>query len=268
MGKGQRSTREGISAIDNRGCVTAKQMLRALRAEADGSRVAVLQRFFRTQRGQYAEGDRFIGVTVPAIRRLTRRFSNAPLKEVDVLLHSPVHEVRLLALLLMVRSFRAGDDRQRRRIYDLYLARTSRINNWDLVDSSAPQIVGAWLADRSRAPLRRLARSDSLWERRIAIIATHHFIRQGDVAETFRIADVLIDDSHDLIHKAVGWMLREAGKKDAAAERRFLASRHLRMPRTMLRYAIERFPERERRAYLKGQPSGLGWRNRRVVPEP
>jgi 3-methyladenine DNA glycosylase AlkD len=242
--------RGGASAIDNRGCATAGQMLRALRTDADPSRVAVLQRFFRTQPGQYAEGDRFIGVTVPAIRGLTRRFSNAPLREIDALLHSPIHEARLLALLLMVRGFRAGDNRQQRRIYDLYLASTSRINNWDLVDSSAPQIVGAWLADRSRAPLRKLARSESLWERRIAIVATHHFIRQGDVTDTFTIADMLIDDPHDLIHKAVGWMLREAGKRRPHAERRFLASRYTRMPRTMLRYAIEKFPERDRLTYL------------------
>jgi 3-methyladenine DNA glycosylase AlkD len=254
MRDGKRGRRGAASAIDNHGCATAGQMVRALRAEADPSRVAVLQRFFRTQPGQYAEGDRFIGVTVPAIRGLTRRFSNAPLQEIDALLHSPIHEARLLALLLMVRGFRAGDERQRRRIYDLYLARTSRINNWDLVDSSAPQIVGAWLADRSRAPLRKLARSESLWERRMAIIATHYFVRHADVTDTFRIAEILIDDRHDLIHKAVGWMLREAGKRRPRAERRFLASRHLRMPRTMLRYAIEKFPERERRAYLTARP--------------
>jgi 3-methyladenine DNA glycosylase AlkD len=254
MPKGKRSARGGASAIDNHGCVTAGQMLRALRAEADPSRVAVLQRFFRTQPGQYAEGDRFIGVTVPAIRRLTRRFPNAPLQEIDALLHSPIHEARLLALLMMVRAFRAGDERQRRRIYELYLARTGRINNWDLVDASAPQIVGAWLANRSRAPLRKLARSESLWERRIAIVATHHFIRQGEVTDTFDISDILINDPHDLIHKAVGWMLREAGKRRPDAERRFLASRNARMPRTMLRYAIEKFPEPERRAYLTVRP--------------
>ena len=250
MRDGKRDARGAGSAIDNHGCVTAGQMILALRAEADSSRVAVLQRFFRTRPGEYAEGDQFIGVTVPAIRTLTRRFSNASLEEIDALLHSPIHEARLLALLLMVRAFRTGDDRQRRRIYELYLARTDRINNWDLVDSSAPQIVGAWLADRSRAPLRKLARSESLWERRIAIVATHHFIRQGEVTDMFNIADILIDDPHDLIHKAVGWMLREAGKRRPHAERRFLASRHLRMPRTMLRYAIEKFPEPERRAYL------------------
>ena len=226
-------------------------MLRALRAAADPSRVEILQRFFRTGPGEYAEGDVFIGVTVPAVRLLVKRFRDAPLEEVDALLQSPVHEARLLALLLMVQTFRSGDDGLRRRIYRLYLSRTRFINNWDLVDSSAPQILGAWLAERTRTPLTALARSPSLWKRRIAIVATQHFIRQGDLETTFDIADMLLGDSHDLIHKAVGWMLREAGKRDGAAERRFLASRHQRMPRTMLRYAIEKFPEAERRAYLK-----------------
>jgi 3-methyladenine DNA glycosylase AlkD len=233
--------------------ITAAQMLRALRAAADPSRVAILQRFFRTRPGEYAEGDIFIGVTVPAVRLLVKRFRDAPLEEVDALLQSPVHEARLLALLLMVHAFRSGDDRLRLRIYRLYLSRTRFINNWDLVDSSAPHIVGAWLSERSRAPLETLARSTSLWKRRIAIVATQHFIRQGDLETTFAIADILLGDGHDLIHKAVGWMLREAGKRDGAAERRFLASRHHRMPRTMLRYAIEKFPEPERGAYLKAR---------------
>ena len=228
-------------------------MLGSLRAEADPSRVAVLQRFFRTQPGEYGEGDRFIGVTVPSVRRLARTFRDVQLDEVDALLHSPVHEARLLALFLMVQAFRTGDQRRRREVYALYLSRTQFINNWDLVDSSAPQIVGAWLMDRSRAPLRRLARSQSLWERRIAMVATHYFIRQGDLESTFAVADMLLEDTHDLIHKAVGWMLREAGKRDGQAERRFLAPRHKRMPRTMLRYAIEKFPERERRTYLTGR---------------
>jgi 3-methyladenine DNA glycosylase AlkD len=230
--------------------ITAAQMLRALRRTADPSRVEVLQRFFRTGPGEYAEGDVFIGATVPAVRRLVRQFRNAPLGEVDRLLRSPVHEARLLALLLMVQAFRRGDDRLRLQVYRLYLSRTRFVNNWDLVDSSAPHIVGAWLADRSRKPLFALARSRSVWKRRIAILSTQHFIRQGDLGTTFAIADILLDDRHDLIHKAVGWMLREAGKRDGAAERRFLASRHRRMPRTMLRYAIERFPERERLTYL------------------
>ena len=228
-------------------------MYRALRGEADTSRVPGLQRFFRTGRGEYGEGDRFIGVEVPSIRMLCRRFRNAPLADIDKLLHSPIHESRLLALLLMVQAFRAGDDREKQRIYALYLSRTRFINSWDLVDSSAPHIVGAWLAQRSRAPLRRLARSNSLWERRISIVATQYLIRQHSFEDTFALADLLLDDQHDLIHKAVGWMLREAGDRDPVAIRRFLATRHMRMPRTMLRYAIEKFPEKERQTYLSAR---------------
>jgi 3-methyladenine DNA glycosylase AlkD len=148
-------------------------------------------------------------------------------------------------LLLLVDAFRRGDARERRRIYDFYLSHTEFINNWDLVDASAEHIVGAWLQTRGRAPLRRLARSKSVWERRIAIVGTYHFIKRGEFEETFRIADLLLHDEHDLIHKAVGWMLREVGKRDGAAERAFLKARHGSMPRTMLRYAIERFPEED-----------------------
>jgi 3-methyladenine DNA glycosylase AlkD len=226
-----------------------RSMMRALRANAEPGRVPVLQGFFRTGPGEYGEGDRFIGVRVPVLRTLCRELRDAELDHVDRLLQSPIHEARLLALLLLVQSFRREDDRGRRRIYELYLSRTAFINSWDLVDASAPQIVGGWLADRNRAPLRRLARSDSLWERRIAILATLHFIRRGELDDTFEIADLLLTDPHDLIHKAVGWMLREAGNRDRVAQRRFLASRHRRMPRTMLRYAIEKFPDNERRRY-------------------
>jgi 3-methyladenine DNA glycosylase AlkD len=230
---------------------TAARMIRALHAQADRTRVPALQRFFRTGPGEYGHGDRFIGVRVPAIRAFCRQFSGASLDEIDALLHSPIHEARLLAVLLLVQAFRAGSELERRRIYRLYLSRTRYINSWDLVDSSAPHIVGAWLATRRRAPLRRLARSRSLWERRIAILATRHFTRHGNLEDTFALADALLTDSHDLIHKAVGWMLREAGGRDPGELRRFLASRHGRMPRTMLRYAIEKFPEAERRRYLK-----------------
>jgi len=230
--------------------MTARQVRALLHARADAGRVPGLQRFFKTGAGQYADGDVFIGVTVPQLRALCRECTGLPLRESVALLRSPVHEERLLALLLLVAAFQRGSQAERRGIYQQYLANTDCINNWDLVDSSAHLIVGAWLQDRSRAPLRRLARSRSLWERRIAIIATFHDIRRGELDETFRIADLLIADTHDLIHKAVGWMLREAGNRDGAAERRFLADRYQRMPRTMLRYAIEKFPERERRAYL------------------
>jgi 3-methyladenine DNA glycosylase AlkD len=237
---------------------TAASIRRQLRAVADPSRVPILQRFFRTGKGAYAEGDRFIGVTVPQMRAICRECRGTPLSESGRLLQSPVHEDRLTALLLLVDAFTRGNEGEegetrQREIYDFYLANTHRVNNWDLVDSSAPQIVGAWLRDRSKAPLTRLARSAMLWERRIAIVATQDFIRQRRLDETFRIADLLIEDPHDLIHKATGWMLREAGKRDEAALRGYLDRRHTRMPRTMLRYAIERLSERERLAYLGRQ---------------
>jgi 3-methyladenine DNA glycosylase AlkD len=223
-----------------------------LRQRADGSRVAGLQRFFKTGPGEYAEGDVFIGVTVPNLRQVCRECRDAAIPDIVPLLGSAVHEERLLALLLLVEAFKRGAEEGKREIYRLYLANTKYINNWDLVDSSAPHIVGAWLFTRSRSPLRRLARSSSVWERRIAIIATQFFIRSGDFEETFRIADMLLADRHDLIHKAVGWMLREVGNRSPKAERAWLESRYPRMPRTMLRYAIEKFPEAERRRYLAG----------------
>jgi 3-methyladenine DNA glycosylase AlkD len=223
-----------------------------LRARADGARSEGLQRFFKTGPGQYGEGDIFIGVTVPDIRAVCRECRDASPDHVAALLASPVHEERLLALFLMVETFRRGDDRIQREVYRRYLASTRYINNWDLVDASAAQIVGAYLWDKPRGPLTRLARSNSLWERRIAIIATHHFIKRDDFGDTFRVADMLLADTHDLIHKAVGWMLREVGKRDGRPLRDFLRPRYSRMPRTMLRYAIERFPDEERRGYLAG----------------
>ena len=232
--------------------VTAQEIRRRLMTHADPSKVPILQGFFKTGPGEYGEGDVFAGIRVPAIRRVCRGCRGARLRVIDSLLRSRVHEERLLALLMLVDAFEGGDDAVRRRVYTFYLSRTAWINSWDLVDSSASPIVGAWLYERSRAPLRRLAVSTSLWERRIAIVATHYLIRRDDLDETFRIADVLLGDPHDLIHKAVGWMLREAGNRDGAAERRFLRTRYHRMPRTMLRYAIEKFPAPERRRYLEG----------------
>jgi len=230
--------------------LTASAIRRRLMVHADAASVPGLQRFFMTGPGQYGEGDRFVGVRVPAMRAVCRECRGAGLDAIRPLLRSRVHEERLLALFLLADAFTRADETGRRAIYVLYLSHTAFINNWDLVDSSAAQIVGGWLHDRSRAPLRRLARSASLWERRIAIIATFHFIRRGEFDETFRIADILLRDPHDLIHKAVGWMLREVGNRDGAAGRRFLDDRYRQMPRTMLRYAIERFPEKERQRYL------------------
>ena len=239
--------------------MTAAEIKRRLRTRADASRVPVLRSFFKTGPGQYGEGDEFIGVTVPALRETCRECRGATLAEIRVLLGSSIHEERLLALLLLVDAFTRGNSAERQTIYEFYLAHTARINNWDLVDSSAPAIVGGWLHDRSRAPLRVLAKSASLWQRRIAIVATVYFIRRGEFDDTLTIARLLLADRHDLIHKAVGWMLREVGKKDGAAERRFLDTHAADMPRTMLRYAIERFPPAERQAYLRiGRESGAG----------
>jgi 3-methyladenine DNA glycosylase AlkD len=233
--------------------ITAAEIRAKLAARASPADAAFAQRYFKTDPGQYGEGDIFIGVRAPAMRLVCRECRGASIDEIQELIGSRIHEERALALLLLVDAFERGGPVERERIFDFYLAHTAFINNWDLVDASAPQIVGGWLADRSRARLTRLARSKSLWERRIAIVATLHFIRRGEVEETFRIADLLLNDPEDLIHKAAGCMLREAGKRDRNAQRMFLKRRYRSMPRTMLRYAIERFPEAERRRYLDGR---------------
>ena len=211
-----------------------------------------LQRFFKTGEGEYGAGDRFRGIRVPVLRSLVRKHPDVTYDDVMDLLSSAYHEDRLLSTMMLVRLYEKGDTATRKKIYESYLANTSQINNWDIVDGSAPQIVGAYLTDRSRAPLRRLARSKSLWERRIAILATFRFIRQSDFKDSLAIAEILLKDPQDLIHKAVGWMLREIGSRDPRVEREFLLKHHQNMPRTMLRYAIEKFPEPERQRYLRG----------------
>jgi 3-methyladenine DNA glycosylase AlkD len=223
-----------------------------IRRLADPEKAKILQRFFKTGPGQYGEGDVFAGITVPVTRKLVGKYRDIPLGDTVELLHSPVHEERLLALLILVEKWRRGDDATRKRIYGLYLRNTRYINSWDLVDLSAEPIVGAHLDGVDHAPLYRLARSKNLWERRIAIVATFHDIKRGIPDHTLALADVLMGDRHDLIHKAVGWMLREVGKRCSADTlREFLQTRYRTMPRTTLRYAIERFPEGERKAYLR-----------------
>lgn len=225
-----------------------------LRQAADPTQAAQLGRFFKTGPGEYGEGDRFIGVRVPVLRALAREFEGISLSGAVELLQSAVHEERMLALLLLVRRYeRSRDEETKRCVYDLYLANTARINNWDLVDVTVARIVGAHLETRDRRKLDALARSADLWQRRMAIIATHRFIRRGEFADALRIADMLLGDREDLIHKAVGWMLREVGNRDRAAEEAFLRTRYKRMPRTMLRYAIEKFPAPLRRRYLAGR---------------
>lgn len=224
-----------------------------LRALASPETAANLQRFFKTGPGQYGAGDVFLGIKVPPLRALAKRFPDADLGTISQLLASPYHEERLFALLLLMQFYQAADEAGRQAAYDLYLGHTRHINNWDLVDVSAPRIVGRHLQDRPRKVLHKLARSSSLWERRIAILATAWFIRLDDYADTLRIAEILLQDEHDLMHKAVGWMLREVGKRDLVAEEDFLREHYRGMPRTMLRYAIERFPEPKRKNYLHGK---------------
>ena len=219
---------------------------------SDAADRAILQRFFKTGPGQYGEGDIFRGIRVPVLRRLSRTYQALPLDQAEALLHSPYHEDRLLSLLILVRRFAAADEPGREEIHRLYLKNMAYINNWDLVDSSAEHIIGAFLDSREKSLLYRLARSPGLWERRTAVLATFCFIKRNRYDDTFGIAEILLSDREDLIHKAVGWMLRETGKRDPAAEESFLKANYRRMPRTMLRYAIERFPEAQRQAYLKG----------------
>ena len=223
-----------------------------IQTAADPAQALILQRFFKTGPGDYGEGDLFLGIKVPILRSLVKKHCrDIRLADIKKLLCSPCHEKRLFALLLMVAKFNTEENRQK--LCELYLANTRYINSWDLVDQSAPYIVGAFLQERNRAPLYTLARSKNLWERRIAMVATFHYIRQGEAATALDIAGLLLHDTHDLIHKAVGWMLREIGKHcGRKTEENFLRQHYKTMPRTMLRYAIERFPEARRRAYLNG----------------
>jgi 3-methyladenine DNA glycosylase AlkD len=233
--------------------MSAAEIQERLAALGDARVAASSRRFFKTGPGEYGEGDLFRGIRVPALRALAKEYEGAGAAEAGRLLRSPFHEDRLLALLVLVRLYARGDEAAREKIYGLYLKSTRFINNWDLVDSSAEHIVGAHLRERGRGPLHLLAKSADLWERRIAVLATFHYVRRGEFAETLRVARALLSDREDLIHKAVGWMLREVGKRDPSAEEEFLKEHCRRMPRTMLRYAVERFPEERRRRYLKGE---------------
>ena len=232
--------------------LTAADLQKALRAAARPADREFLGRFFKTGPGEYAEGDRFLGVRVPETRRLAKVSDSVSADDVWSLVESPFHEERLLGLLIWVRRFAKEDEKGRRLIYRGYLARKAFVNNWDLVDSSAPQIVGGWLRHHpdERGKLAVLARSRELWDRRIAMLATFAFIRAGDLGPTLEIAGLLVDDSHDLIHKAVGWTLREAGQREAVVLRDFLARHAATMPRTALRYAIEKLPAAERRHWM------------------
>ncbi|MEK6699812.1 MAG: DNA alkylation repair protein [Nitrospirota bacterium] len=233
--------------------MTAPQIHNHLQKLANPDKARILRGFFKTGPGEYGEGDRFLGIVVPVIRKLARQHQDTPIGEVKKLLTSAIHEERLLALLMLVQRYEKGDDGSKKVIYDLYLESTEYINNWDLVDLSAGKIVGPYLRDRARRPLYRLAKSKNLWERRIAILSTFHYIKNHDFMDTLAVAGLLLEDEEDLIRKAVGWMLREVGKRDRGVAERFLRAHYQSMPRTMLRYAIERFPESKRKKYLNGK---------------
>lgn len=225
-----------------------------LKKKADPTKAAFFPRFFKTGPGDYGEGDVFLGVTVPQIRLVVKLHADISLNDCLKLLKNPIHECRLAALLILVQQYKKADLNKKAKIVDLYLKNTKYINNWDLVDSSADKIIGAWVDETGNVGLLgELASSKNLWKQRIAMIATLHFIRNNVFDHTYRIAKVLLHHPHDLIHKATGWMLREAGKRDVKSLEAFLKKHYKTMPRTMLRYAIEKFSETKRKAYLLGK---------------
>ena len=228
----------------------AKEISRQLHSLGNEKDAQFLQRFFRTGRGQYGEGDLFLGIRVPVIRKLAKEYKFATPDEVLPLLKSPYHEERLFSLIALVNAFASGNETLQKKIYLLYLSHTRHINNWDLVDISAPNIVGSFLMKRERKPLYRLAISKSLWERRIAILSTFYFIRHDQYEDALQIAEIILYDQEALLHKAAGWMLREVGKRDRKLAEIFLKKHCRGMPRTMLRYAIEKFELAKRRMYL------------------
>lgn len=224
-----------------------------LRLLADPKKARILAGFFKTGKGEYGEGDQFLGIAVPLQRKIAKQFSDLELFEIEKLLSSDIHEERLTSLLILVSKFEKGNEKTKDKIYQFYLKNTKKINNWDLVDLSAPKISGAYLLKNKeqRKILYKLARSKNLWERRIAIISTFAFLREDQFEDTFKISEILLEDRHDLIHKAVGWMLREVGNRNRKAEEKFLQKYYRQMPRTMLRYAIEKFDRDKKEFYMK-----------------
>lgn len=232
--------------------ITYNDVSQALNAAGDPERAKFVMGYFKTGKGGYGENDVFIGLTVPVTRAIAKEYKDLPLKDIQKLLSSEIHEFRLCALVILCLQMKKSSPEKQEELYEFYLKNTKYINNWDLVDLSARDMVGAYLEDKDRSILRKLAHSKDLWEKRISIIATYHFIKLKDYKDTFEITEILLHDSHDLIHKAVGWMLREAGKMDQKQEELFLKKHYKTMPRTMLRYAIERFAPDLRTAYMKG----------------
>jgi len=231
----------------------ATEIKKEIAKYADSEKAKILQGFFKTGKGEYGEGDIFIGVKVPEVREIAKKFKETEFFEIEKLLKSKIHEERLCALLILIQKFEKTNEKEKQKIVDFYLANTKQINNWDLVDLSAPKIIGKHLVEKNRKIVYTLAKSKELWEKRIAIIATYAFIQKNDFSDTLKISELLINEEHDLMHKAVGWMLREIGKRNLNAEEKFLKKHYKKMPRTMLRYAIEKFDEPKRKAYLNGK---------------
>jgi len=232
---------------------TAKQIQLTLKKLSDPLIAEHSQRFFKTGKGEYGYGDKFLGIRVPVLRQLVKTARLIQLSEIQHLLNSPFHEQRLLALLLLVDKYKRGSKSEKDAVYDMYLKNTIHINNWDLVDCSAYKIVGPHVFNKNRKILFNLANSASLWERRISIMSTFYFIKHNDYEDTLKLSLKLLNDKHDLIHKAVGWMLREVGNRNIIVEKIFLKQHYRKMPRTMLRYAIEKFPAVDRKKYLQGE---------------
>ncbi|MCH6573783.1 MAG: DNA alkylation repair protein [Bacteroidetes bacterium] len=230
-----------------------KELKNTIRANANKDHAKTMQWFFKTGKGEYGEGDKFIGIKVPVQRKIAKKFGELDLEDLQKLLNSKIHEERLISLLILVDKYDKADEKVKDKIYRFYKKNRRKINNWDLVDLSAPKIMGIHLLNRDKQILYKFAHSKNLWEKRISIISTYSFIKNHDFNTTLEISDILLNDDHDLIHKAVGWMLREVGKQSLQILEKFLKPRYKKMPRTMLRYSIEKFPEKKRKKYLKGE---------------
>ena len=227
-----------------------KEIKRDFKRLANKEKARLLSRFFKTGKGEYGEGDIFLGIMVPKQRELAKKYFNLSLDNIQILLSSKIHEYRLTSLFILIDKYKKADEKEKKKIFDLYLKNTKNINNWDLIDLSAPKIIGNYLFDKNRTILYKLAKSESLWEKRISILSTSYFIGQRQFEDTLKISEILLKDKHDLIHKAVGWMLREVGKRDQQLEEDFLLKHYRDMPRTMLRYAIEKFSGKKKRFYM------------------
>ncbi|PIZ58164.1 DNA alkylation repair protein [bacterium (Candidatus Torokbacteria) CG_4_10_14_0_2_um_filter_35_8] len=226
------------------------QIKKDLKKLSDPEKAKILLKFFKTEKGGYGEGDKFLGIKVPDQRKIAKKYRDLSLSKIQDLLSSKIHEYRLTSLFILADKYQRSDKNNKKKIFEFYLKNTKNINNWDLVDSSAPYIVGDYLLDKDRKILYELAKSKKLWERRIAMLSTYTFIRNGEFEDTLKIAGILLNDEYDIIHKAVGWMLREIGNRNQKVEEKFLKKYYQKMPRVMLRYAIEKFSEEKRRFYL------------------